>query len=354
MAGPGNAVNISQLGPVMFNGTSLFTQGNYPGCYNIGIAYSSPTFTIQGSNGTALSATNPGYIITQSPTSGQLVTTLVTANQTFTDGAAGNIDTWRAGVSPTDLQGGVSSNWAQDMPFFLYGVLGTANDIAFMISRDPRATISPVAGSISKTGTILNVAQGDFFSLAGGTIANYSSRPCVCIGSFRMRNIVTGGTIRYTVQAINGNDGIGNFQDSTWFSFPTGVNGAVAGRYWASAGVTPIFTTMASQYQITRQGRVFYNVKQELVNNKGSLTGASQVQLALPYANGSVAEGFNNWFGYSTGTLVYCVLGTIGLNTSVTSAASFLNISGLAGGFVPNSFQTNDSFEGQVIYSAFS
>lgn len=355
-------VGVSSFDSVAFsvdtNGFVKSKSGNQPGVSNLGIAYAAPTFTVQGSDGTALSATNPAYLTLQDGTTpGRLITVAVTANQTFTDGAAGNIDTWRGGVSPTDQQGGVSSNWAQDMPFFLYGILGTTNDIMFAFSRDPRASTSPAAGNLSKTGTINNVSQFDMFLFGGAgiTLANYASRPCLCVGSFRMRNVVNAGTIRYTVQALNSFDGIGQYQENVLFSFPTGVNGAVAGRYWSSAGTTPTFTTMNSKYQILRSGRVFYNVKQENVNNAGSLAGAVQLQIALPYANGSVVEGYNNWFTYTaqgTSTL-FTIMAAVAQNASVTSAISFFQLSGTPGGLVPTSFQVDDSFEGQAIYNAF-
>ena len=366
----GNLVSVSstdQLGSVTTtsiggnyiagSGTLLYIPANYmPGCSNIGITYSAGTFTVNGFDGTALGATNPGYVTTQSPTSGLLVTTAVTANQTFTDGS-GNLDTWRAGQQPTDLQGGVSSNWAQDVPFFLYGVLGTGNDIAFMISRDPRATISPLAANISKTGTILNVDQTDFFSLAGGTIANYASRPAVCLGSFRMRSVVNTGTIRYTVQSLNGSDGIGNFNDTTNFTFPTGVNSAVAGRYFANAGVSPQFSTYAVSYTLHRDGWVDYKADMQTLSNSGSLSGSNALQLACPYATAAsfgqipfqVVGAINQAAG---STVIWVNMGT-GSNITYTNATNGFRFGAGATNLTNVSLGTGDSMQVELRYRAF-
>lgn len=221
---------------------------------NIGIAYSAGTFTVQGYDGTALSATNPGIVWLQDKTNpGRLKKYLVTANQTFTDGAAGTTATQR-----WNLTAGV--NWATDMPFYLYAVGNDAETtIAFMISRIPHATVSPAAASIGKTGAIVNVGQGDFFSLANITVADYDANPCLLLGSFRMQFV--GATNSWTVQTLTTTDGIGNYQEGKVFSVAKGQLGAAAGKFFANNGGTaPDASAGISVYTIDRNGLVVIDI----------------------------------------------------------------------------------------------
>lgn len=355
LTSPNGTIAIGYSSP---NITLQTTAAPVLGVVNLGISYSAGTFTVLSATGTALSGANPAYVTLQNPNSpGQLITVAVVANQTFTDAAgSGNTNSWQAGVSPTDLQGGTSSNWAQDMPFFLYAVLGTGGDIAFMIGRNPAATLSPAAGGISKAGTILNVNQTDMFSLAGGTIANYASRPALCIGSFRMRNVVSSGNINYTVQALSVTDGIGQFQQGTGFVFPTGVNGAVAGFYFGNAGTPATFSTNAYTYKIQRDGTVYCDINLTSVNNSPS--GSNVVQLVFPYANRMNSQQF----GYAP-TLCYYVFSSgiaqalqyvIGNNATATNATNGLLGSGSSTAFINTSFHTGDALQGFVYFPAFS
>lgn len=277
-----NAVNMIQVGQTMYNGAGVWTQGAVPGSHNIGIAYAGGTFTVQGSDGTALSAANPGYVILQSKaTPGRLATILVTANQTFTDGSAGTTDNARFGLT-------TGVNWAQDVPFFLYGVMDdTETLINFMISRNPAAVTSPASTSISKTGAIINVNQADFFSLGSITVTSYDSNPCICLGAFRMQ--FTGATDHWTVQALSTADGIGRFHKETWFLFPSGQNGAAASTYFlAGAGTEPQFTENNMMYSIKTDGFVDYLFRAHICTVGG--VGAQEIGPVLPYAGSSTAN----------------------------------------------------------------
>lgn len=350
-----NLAGISSFDTASFavntNGWVTAKSGITPGVSNLGIAYSAGTFTIQGANGTALSATNPAYVTLQDGTTpGRLITVPITANQTFTDGA-GNIDTWRGGVSPTTATGGASSNWSNDMPIFLYAVLGTTNDIAFMFSRDSALVISTTAAHISKTGTILNVDQTDMFSLLGGTIANYASRPALLVGSFRMQNIVNAGTIRYTVQALNSTDGIGEYQEQTIFTFPSGTQGSKVGTYvQQNAGTNVVFGTNRMFYTINRAGFVYY--KFDGVNATAGV-GAQAFQPTLPYTPepteaqvvGQIAAQFRG----ATGNIDAILIGG-------ASTATFLNTivaTGTSVNYTNASIANGDAFQFQFFYKAF-
>lgn len=338
-----------------------FTQGYS----NLSMAYAAGTFTVQGATA-ALSASNPAYVTFQNPTTpGLLQTAQVIANQTFTDAAGtGNINTWRGGVPPTNTaNGGTSGNWDQDMPFFLYAILGSTNDVAFAFSRDPRAKVSPAATSISKTGTILNVDQKDFFLLPGGTIVNYANRPCVCVGGFRMRNVVTGGGtgINYTVQALTTSDGIGQFHEGIVFNFPKGVNDNFPATYFSNAFTTlPAFTDNAYYYTIGRDGSCRVDVNLQNCNVAG--LGAQRSTMAFPYGNygdmGQLPYSGTASFTVGTTLVTQALFFTLGGSSRSTSgtAGSGLKLSGTATDFINTTWSAGppgDSFELYFTYKAF-
>lgn len=246
------------------------------GASNLGVAYNAGTFTVEGSDGTALSSTNPAYVTLQSTTAGLLKTVAVTANQTFTDGAGGTTATQRFG-----LTAGV--NWAQDIPFFLYAVLKSDQSaIAFMISRNPCATQAPIAARIGQSGSVVNVNQSDFFSLRSITTSDYDSQPCVNLGSFRMQFV--GATNSWTVQTLAFKDGIGEFNDQTIFTLPTGVNGSSSGKYFqATATTQPSFTGNDVHYTISKSGIVNMTHYHSLTSVNG--VGAGDLRPTLPYSS---------------------------------------------------------------------
>lgn len=251
------------------------------GAFNLGIGYSAGTFTVHAADGSALSATNPAYVMMQSKANpGRLTLYTITANQTFTDGAAGTTDNARFGLT-------TGVNWAQDIPFFLYAVGDdTEAAIAFMISRNPAANTSPASTSISKTGAIINVNQSDFFSLANVTLTEYDSNPALCIGAFRMR--FTGATDSWTVQALSTADGVGKFHESTWFSMVPGQNGAASGTYYnETAGTEPQFTNNNVLYSIQRDGYCDYSFRTHDCSVAG--VGAQALQIILPYAGSATS-----------------------------------------------------------------
>ena len=330
--------------------------GNQPGVSNLGIAYSAGTFTVQGANGAALSAANPAFVTLQDgATPGRLITVAVTANQTFTDAVgSGNTNSWQAGVPPVNAVGGASSNWITDMPFFLHAVLGTANDIAFMISRNPCANTSPAATSISKTGTILNVNQAEFFSLLGVTIANYASRPSLPIGSFRMRNVVSAGNINYTVQALNATDGIGKFQDNVTFTVPSGVNGAQTNTVFANTGTPPIFTQQNLTYRMHRNGMVWYQFDC-LLRTTAAPVGVVTLQAIFPLAPIGLQIDYTPFNYTSVANSPNMGVFSIGPSLATSSASPFiLNGNAPASRLVNTSIAQDESLNFNLSYPAFN
>lgn len=328
------------------NGWVSSKNGNQPGVSNLGIAYGGGTFTVEASDGTALSASNVAYVTLQSTTPGLLVTVPITANQTFTDGAAGTTATQRFGLT-------AAINWAQDIPFYLYAVVKSDQSaIAFMISRNPSATTAPLAASIGQSGSLVNVGQSDFFSLRSITAADYASQPCLNIGSFRMQ--FTGATNSWTVQTLANSDGIAQFNEQTYFTMPKGVNGSGANTYFQNNGGTlgPTFTDASSfvRYQIKRDGWVKINFQLNTATANG--TGANVLRFTLPYVNTNDSTDSNMMtYNNSVGLLPQNLfMGTT--NSGQTYSGSFF-ANGAAPVLNQNSFNLNDSLSMLYDYKAY-
>jgi len=309
---------------------------------NLGISYSGGTFSVCSADGTALSGSNIGYVTMQDNTAGQIVQIPVTANQTFTDGSSGTIDNALLGLVSGDI-------WATDIPIFLYAVLNDDGDaVNFMVSRDPTRKISPVNTSISKTGSIINVDQSDFFSLGDVTITDYDENPCCCLGAFRMQ--FDGSTNSWTVQALNDYDGIGQFHEMTRFEMPSGVNGSAASTYFQSnAGTEPRFTTSRVYYWVNSSGNVKYLGEHNSCNVSG--VGANELLPTLPArcGGGSGNDGYIFHFLDSATGKMFIEMGTMNGGAIYISG---INASGFAPGITNANITTTDSFSYQGIYSA--
>lgn len=242
---------------------------------NLGMAVSGSTFTVLGAFASALSLRNAGYISFPSTTAGVTKVFRLTANASMTTGAASNIAGQRFG-----LTAGVA--WNQDIPFFLYAVLNSAETaVAFMVSRHPNARVSPVAASIGKAGAVVNVDDGDFFSLNNVTVADYAQQSCICLGTFRMR---FNAANYFTVQALTlGKDGVNVFCENQNFVVDTGLFGAAAGSFFlANGGTAPIWTNQQMTYSVERSGKVQVNFQYETNSTAG--VGAVIARMILPYS----------------------------------------------------------------------
>ena len=127
------------------------TSNTPTGVDNLGIAYSSGTFTVLSNDGTNLSASNPAYVtMPNASTPGLLTTYTITANQSFEDDAGtsdiiDNLFGFTTSVAITD-----------DVPFFLYAS-SDGTDVTFGISRVPNLKVAPGASNI---GTPSSAALG--------------------------------------------------------------------------------------------------------------------------------------------------------------------------------------------------
>jgi len=224
-----------------------------PGGYeNLGITYSAGTFTVCAADLSALSATNPGVVYLPSQvTPGTVIRHLITANQTFIDDAG-------ASTILNNLFGYVTSvAIVTDVPFFIYcNVTTTDTTPIFGLCRVPGKKYGAATANIGMPSTANADVQTSMFMFSDVTAASYNLSPCVMVGSIRMRMSASDD---WTVQALTRWDGIGQFQESTQFSTPTGQFGANASTITiANAGTAPVFTTTSTLYTVTPDGFVTY------------------------------------------------------------------------------------------------
>ena len=279
---------------------------------NLGITYSGSLLSIAGSDGTALSATNPGYVILSDKSSPGLKKIFtVTANQGF-------IDATGASEIINNLFGlNTSVAYGQDLPFFSYAVSNDAMDaVAFMISRVPNRQVSPAIANIGAPDDAVADTPGSFFSFDNIDETLYDENPCAAIGSFRMRMSAADD---WTVQALNDYDGIGRWNEQ-WFTMVTGQFGATAGKYFADNGGTgPVWNTNNYVWTINKSGLLTIAA----LFQTNSIVGAGAVAafMSSPYigknsggavaaAKGLIAMGANpGWIAFdpavSRGAFIY-------------------------------------------------
>lgn len=302
-----NALNVTQAGLVSYDGAGNFTAGSSasatPPVYNLGMTYSGGTFSVTSADGTALSASNKGYVTLQSGTAGELVTIEVTANQTFTDGSGGSIAGQRFGITN-------NVDWGEEMPFSLYAGLNDAGTaVNFFVGRSPSYLTLPAASRIGKTGATVNSGQQDLFALGNPTVADYDLNTCLWIGSFTMT--YTGSTNHWDVNTLLG---IGVWKDSAWV-MPVGQNGAQAGNYFQGSGA-PAWTSPQVQYYLQRSGLCTLSYHFLNTTTAGTSGFLSYVRPLSP-AVGSVAVGSSTVSNHSG---VYYNLLTYGQNSALAGA----------------------------------
>lgn len=281
---------------------------------NLGINYSSPTFTIRGARGVDLSSFNPAYVVLPSKASKGIFTKyIITANQNFIDATGsseivGNLFGLPAGVAYTDF-----------IPFYIYAVTNdTETSIAFMISRVPHAVVSPGSANIGTPASSVADVQQAFWSLETITVTDYDANTCTCIGSFRMTMSVSND---WTVTALDDGDGIGLFQQFRQFTIPTGSWGAATGTYFlANGGTAPVFTTNIYRYYVEKSGYVTINM---FANGDGGADGAGAVStlIAQPYIHQDIGSSTNIFSGF--GRLISTVVTSNVMSQSIFNANNF-------------------------------
>lgn len=265
------------------------------GVKNLGVSYSSSTFSMTAQDGSSLSSSNLAYVTMPSKAvPGTSITVTVSANQSFLDDSgASTINGNLFGFGASDT---TTSN---DIPFFIYAVLNDAeNAISFMISRTPGMGTSPSSANIGKTGSAVADVSFAFFALDNPTVTEYDSNPCLMIGSFRMRLTTAGGD--WTVQSLSFTDGIGQFQDGIVFTMPRAVLSASSNTHWRpNGGTAPVFTSASMIYTLDRTGRINMNYNGATVSTNGVGTVEARLILPLPLNNSSAGCGGGGRLGIS-------------------------------------------------------
>ena len=334
----------SSVSPVLQDRTRLY----HGYVENIGIDVTAGVITIQGADGNALSATNPGYVALQSKAdAGNVTLYQITANQAFEDVNGTSEITGNLFGTTTSVA------WGNALPMYLYAVTNNDEDaIAFMIGRIPHRYISPPAANIGAPDDAVADAFTDFFSFDNIDETLYDLNPCACIGSLRATKDTSDDWSFFAVTR-NGDvcDGIGAFNDATHFDMPVAQNGAAASKYFAdNGGTAPSFSGNSFDYTISRDGTVHATFA---FQTAVAGVGAVDCQLRLPcltdasYANGPVFTGY--YSDNSASNFPACTI-----QASVNSyICRFIVFDIAADGFFDNEdVDTSDAFFGSYIYKA--
>lgn len=254
---------------------------------NIGLTISAGVLTIRAADGSALSASNYGYVAAPGVDAGEVVSLKVTSGGSLIDDT-GASDLTNVGFGITE-----TADWAEDVPFFIYVVNradsvidGSDGNSCFAIARNPAMITTPSsANNIGNTsaGPVTD-DQTSIILLGSYTVANYTSKPAQIIGGFRMQWSTT--TDDWTFQALSNADGIGHTQLKKFFSgywtFPGGQNGG-NGTGHMKAASAPTFTSETFLYKIGPDGMVdcFVNFSGDTATDGSTGTTA---ECALPYS----------------------------------------------------------------------
>ena len=283
--------------------TAWMQQGNNCFFWNLSFTHSAGTLTLAGSDGTALSATNPGYVVMPSnATQGRMVLHKIAANETLT-------------VSDlTDNLFGttVAIAWADELPLYI-GFMADAADANLepIIMRIPHATVSPAASAnIGDPSSATADLQSSVFAWNDITEGNYQSMQLGLVGSLTATKAVT--TDAWTLVALTDNDGVGRWNENRTFDGPAGHNGADAGKWFVQAsGTAPGFSTNVVNYRLSRAGMLLAQCSFVTVNVAGS--GTAQLEFASPLKRntGFASMAYTAWY-YDASAAV----NRIGVNSS--------------------------------------
>lgn len=237
---------------------------------NLGITTAGGLMTITAADQTALSASNYGTVqIPSKLFQGETNTYQITANQVLTiSNLTNNLLGTTAGVA-----------FANAIKLYFYAVQNDAEDgVIFMVSRIPSRVVSPTAANIGMPSTSVADSQGSFFAFSNVTAADYESNPCVLVGSFEATK---SAAEVWSLNTVTRRVGIGKFWGAELRTYPTGQQGAAAGKYFRNNGGTaPSVGTANYQYYLRPDGTCMILV------NLGSTTvgaGAVNAQMVLPF-----------------------------------------------------------------------
>lgn len=245
------------------------------GTINIGVSYSSPTFTIHSADGSALSSSNPGFVIIPSNTIGRTLIIEVTSNFSFED------DTGTSNITGNTFGTTAGVAWTNTMPMYIYFVLNDAEtDVTPMLCRVPHLTQSPSSANIGTPASAVADTQSSMWCLESITTTEWDSNSCVCVGSIQMyKNDAANDD--WTVYPFEKVDGIGQFKEGKLFTFTKGQNGAVStSHFYSNPGTEPEFTTENYSYQILKSGYLYISITYFTCSTSG--VGADSLAFSLP------------------------------------------------------------------------
>lgn len=303
-------VGISSGAPVLL--TTWMQQGNNCWFWNLSFTHSAGTLTIAGADGTALSATNPGFVVLASnATAGQMVQHKITANQTLT---------------VSDMTGNTfgttaSTAWGDNMPLYL-GFVADASDANLepIVCRIPNLVVTSSSSSHlgDPSSATSDVQIGSFF-FNDVTEANYTSKNVGMIGSLKATK---NASDEWTLTALGVTDGAGKFNESTRFVMAQGQNGASANTWMKpNGGTAPVWANESYFYFIGKDGSVQISHNS---SGDGGTDGAGAVSaiLALPLQYSTPDSSRNSVYGIHTTRTNTSV---IAINTAISATGSVDN-----------------------------
>lgn len=336
-SGSGATLTVNLDSTLMIQGINCFF-------WNLSFTLSGGDLVIAGADGTALSASNPAYVIMPSnATAGRLVLHTITANDTLdVSGMTGNTFGTTASVA-----------WGNAMPWYVGGCADSSDaNFEFVVSRLPHLQSTP--SSSANMGDPSSATADQEYSVYffnDVTEANYQSMQLGIIGSC---TATKDGSDDWTIGALTDYDGVGRFNDNRTFGMPTGQNGAASGTYNVStAGTDPVFTSQSINYSIDKAGNVVADIS--LISCSTPGTGANLYQPVLPLKNGNSSVGYGQitWVGKFIDNSAG---GVVSLNAwlCATNAVSISSIIAHANAtaFDVEDVDANDSFECHCQYKA--
>lgn len=277
---------------------------------NCKLQYSGSTLSIVGSDGNALSSSNPCLV--GMPNGAAALEFTAPVSTTF--GAASDTDGNLFGIS--------EANWSEDMPWFLHVCQGNTKNY-FTLSRKNKSMTytGSAATDICQEGDTDCDTQEDMLIMDSGlTLADETDKFCLAVGSFRTTYATAGNA--WTVTALTSQDGFGSFQKGVRFLFPELQNGATNSYFsLASEGgnTAPSFASKSATYSVEMDGSIDYRLS--VSNDSGGTagSGATALRVHLPY------DGTSN-FSYMQDAFIQLTAALTRKMCSTTEAAMFLTI----------------------------
>lgn len=240
------------------------------GPYGINLNLTSGELEIECNNA-ACSTSNPGFVVMQSNTSGDIETLIVDeATHLFEDASA------TSDIIGMEFGTTAGTAWGSDSPFAVYA-LNCSSTIYFGISTNPALTTSPASAGIGYHGNpSTNNTDDDMFVLTSTDVTSTcASAPALLIGAYRMTKDASDD---WTTTALDDGDGIG----VQAYNFGVRVYDNVKGHYGSSAGkfgndssgAWPAWSTEEYKYKVFLNGQCWAQI---FFDNDGGTDGSGAV-----------------------------------------------------------------------------